>query len=173
MSGTFSVNVLDAAGAAISGATVAYTVDGLSLTATTDASGNAEVTGLPAGSYTLTVSDTEYVSNTTAINVTDNATTTVGITLSVTLASIIQLLLSELESEKTALAESLVAGIIAKLEAEESSSSSIFVKDIRDPIEVALLEQIETGTIPTLASLLVTVLTDLINTKLGAVRKNA
>jgi hypothetical protein len=169
--GTFSVNVTGAGGNAIAGATVAYMVDDLNLTATTDSSGNIEVTGLPAGSYTLTISDSGYVSNTTTVAVADGTTTTVNVTLSVTLASIIESLLTSLESEKTAIAESLVSGIITKLEAEEKTSSSIFVKDIRDPIEVALLEQIESGTIPTLANLLVSVLTNLINTKLGATQK--
>ena len=91
--------------------------------------------------------------------------------MSVTLSSIIQSLLTQLASEKTTIAQSLVDGIIAKLEAEEASSSSIFVKDIRDPIEVALLEQVEASTIPALANLIVSVLTDLINKKLGATQK--
>jgi hypothetical protein len=167
--GSISVNVYDAMGNAISGAEITYTVDGVSgFTAVTNAVGNTEVTGLPLGSYTLTISATGYVGNTAAVNVTGGATTVVNVTLSVTLASVIQSLLSELASEQTTIAQALVDGIIAKLEAEESTSSSIFVKDIRDPIEVALLEQIEASTIPTLATLLVSVLTDLINEKLGA-----
>ncbi len=170
--GSISVNVYDATGNAISEATVVYTVDGISsLTAITNETGHAEVAGLPVGSYTLNISSVGYVGNITVVNVIGGATTTVNVTLSVTLASVIQSLLSELASEKTMIAQALVDGIIAKLEVEEKTSSSIFVKDIRDPIEVALLEQVEASTIPTLAALLVSVLTDLINGKLGATQK--
>ncbi len=80
--GTIIGTVTDAAtGAGIAGATVSYTLTGTTTTATSDGNGNYTLTNVPPGTYTLTASAAGYSSQSQAVTVATNATTTQNFSL--------------------------------------------------------------------------------------------
>jgi hypothetical protein len=80
LTGTVSGRVTSSAGAAIAGATLS--VGGTSLTATTDASGNYRLDGVPAGTQTVTATAAGFLSRAQTVSVTAGATATLTFTLS-------------------------------------------------------------------------------------------
>jgi subtilisin family serine protease len=77
--GTVSGTVTSSQGGAISGATVA--VNGLSLTATTNSSGQYTISNVPAGSQTVTASATSFQNSQQSITVTAGQTVSANFTL--------------------------------------------------------------------------------------------
>lgn len=163
--GTISVHVVDSNGMALKGAAVSFKVNSItSSSSVTDAGGNVEVTGLPAGDYDVTASLMGYASQTANITISDVETTTATIVLAVnvTINSVVALLLAQIDTIVTAAAPAAVKQIIAHLESEEKTSSSFFVTKIRDPIEVMLLKDIETTVVSELSADLTTALQDIL-----------
>jgi len=80
--GSISGQVTDATtGTAIGGAIVSYTVTGTTVSATTNGNGNYNLTNVPPGTYTLTASAAGYISQSQAVTVVTNATTSQNFSL--------------------------------------------------------------------------------------------
>jgi len=160
MSGIATITVNDGTNV-LDGVSIAYTVNSVSCTATTDSTGVATIEGLDAGSYEFTASLSGYTSASITLTVTDDATVTGTISLTKETTNTTTEGESNVSNSTTTAAEEAAAaaaaaslvssgstvvtstsdGISAKikeLSAEISTTSSPWVK-IRNSIEIAAL----------------------------------
>jgi hypothetical protein len=163
MNGIVNITVQNSAGAFLSGAAVSYDVAGAgAVSATSDANGLVSVSDLPAGAYTFTASLAGYTAASANVTAVDDTTVTGVITMTATVSvgALLTALVPQVSTVVTNSSTEAVNTLIAKLEAEMGTGSSVWVDKIRDPLEVALLQAIQ--------SVLVTALTNNITAELEA-----
>lgn len=163
MNGIANITVKNSTGVILPGATVSYDIAGAgAASAVSDANGLVSATDLPAGAYTFTATLTGYTSASVTVTVTDDATVTGVITMTGTtsVGALLTALVPQVSTVVTSSSAEAVNTLIAKLEAEMGTGTSVWVDKIRDPLEVALLQAIQT--------VLVTALTNNITAELEA-----
>jgi len=156
MSGIATITVNDGTNA-LEGATITYSVGGVSCEATTDSTGVATIEGLDAGNYDFTAALSGYASASVTLAITDDTTATGTISLTAETTTEGESTVSTITDAATAAAEtaaitSLVStstettttiadtinNKIKELTAEISTTSSPWVK-VRNTIEIASL----------------------------------
>ena len=169
--GNVVVTVQNSAETLLSGASVSVMIDSSSITAATGTDGTTTFSDLPAGTQTFTATMDGYTTNSTEVTVEAGDTVSVTITMSAVAASavttVITEVLSELSDLTTDAATQAVNEVIADLEDEIDTTSSLWVK-IRDNMEKSVLVAIKTVVISTLVS----ALTDKIEAYLNKVLAN-
>jgi len=159
MSGIATITVNDGTNV-LEGATISYTVGGVSCEATTDSTGVATVSGLDAGNYDFTATLSGYTSASVTLAISDDTTTTGTISLTAettttttegesTVSTIsdaattaaetaaITSLVSTSTETTTTIADTINSKI-KELTAEISTTSSPWVK-VRNTVEIAAL----------------------------------
>lgn len=136
---------------ALSGVAIAYTVNGVSATGTTDSNGILSISGLPAGSYTFKGTLSGYDSGSATLSCDGSSDATVE--LEMTQQSLLEMLKSAaipeilefIASDYASLMAQinvLAADKVSELEAEESTTTSTWVKNTRNPLEIILLQSL-------------------------------
>lgn len=170
-SGDVIVTVQNSAETLLSGAVVSVVVDGSTITVSTGTDGTTTLDDLPAGTQTVTAAMDGYTTNSAEVTVESGDTVSVTITLSAVAASavttVIAAVVSELSDLTNDAATQAVNEVIADLENEIDTTSSLWVK-IRNNMEKSVLVAIKTIVISTLVS----ALTDKIEVYLNKVLAN-
>ncbi|MBP2649404.1 MAG: hypothetical protein H6Q74_229 [Firmicutes bacterium] len=155
--GAVSIAVQNSAETILVGADVSVTIENVTITAITGDDGNASFNGLAAGTQTFTATLDGYTANSVEITVEAGAAVTGTIVLIATAASavttVITAVLSELGDLITDASTEAVEKVIAELEDEIDTTSSLWVK-IRDNMEKVFLVTIKSIVISTLVSTL-------------------
>jgi hypothetical protein len=156
MSGSANIIVQNSTGV-LEGATVSYVYNSLACEATTDSTGVATVSGLDAGTYTFTAALTGYTSASIDLTVADDITVTGTITLTEEESTVSEKIEDAAEeaattAATTALTTALTSAVssdsgvitwatteIARLTAEIGTTKDVYVKYVRNPIEIAAL----------------------------------
>jgi len=116
-----TITVQDNTGVVLSGATVSYLVNAVTVEGTTDTNGELTITGLDAGTYTFTAALNGYTSASVEVAVTDDADTAGTISMTATVTATI------VSAVATAAASTLaekIAALKVKLNAKIVASHS-------------------------------------------------
>ena len=143
--------IIEGTSTALSGVEIGYTVNGVAASGTTDDSGVLDISGLPAGNYTFSGVLTGYKDG--SIEVAYDGTTDASGTISMEQKTLLEMLKSTalkefieyLESDYSNLMSQLnvlASDKIDALEAEETTTTSTWVKNNRNPLEIILLESL-------------------------------
>jgi len=115
------ITVQDSTGVVLSGATVSYLVNAVTVESTTDTNGELIITGLDAGTYTFTATLSGYTSTSVEVVVTDAADTAGTISMTATMTATI---VSAVASAAVSTLAEKIAALKVKLNAKIAASKS-------------------------------------------------
>jgi len=168
--GDVVITIQNSAGTGLAGATVSVTVDSAILTVTADSTGLATFSGLAAGAYTFTAVLDGYASNAVIVEAVAGESVSATLVLIATsesvISTIITVILAELSEIISDAATEAVEQVIADLETEIDTTSSLWVK-IRDNFYKAILSTIKSVVISTLISVLTEKIEELLSSILA------
>jgi len=115
------ITVQDSTGVVLSGATVSYLVNAVTVEGNTDTNGELTITGLDAGTYTFTATLSGYTSTSVEVAVTDDADAAGIITMTATVTATI---VSAVASAAVSTLAEKIAALKVKLNAKIAASKS-------------------------------------------------